>query len=232
VPLPVSKATVLWALLSAPPTSGFELCATLTEATCRRCTPGALLPTLVALERARLLAVDRTADPYRYSLTPQGITAAYEAGPGQAFPAVLMMADLVGFTRFTERHGDTAAHEQASRLARTAKATVAPLGGALVKSLGDGVMLCAPPDSDPVGVLRTLANALAATPPAWQVHAGAHAGAPIRHAGDVFGRDVNLVARLCAHARPGEVLLTAPDGEVSLRVDGFEEPVAVRRVVL
>lgn len=35
------------------------------------------------------------------------------------------MADLVGFTRFTEQHGDAAAHEQASRLVSLARAAAA-----------------------------------------------------------------------------------------------------------
>jgi adenylate cyclase len=142
------------------------------------------------------------------------------------------MADLVGFTRFTEQHGDAAAHEQASRFTHLARTTVRPAGGSLVKSLGDGVLLGLPPASDPVALLRTLASSLAATSPAWRLHAGAHVGCPIRHAGDLYGRDVNLVSRLCARAGPGEVLLTAADGDEQVTVDGFDDTVRVRRVML
>src|SRR5687768_16309436 len=101
---PGGDAGVLWALLGQPPASGFEICATIGAATGRRCTARRLLPALVRLEAAGLVSVDRSTDPHLYALTPSGATAAYDAGPGQPEPTVLVMADLVGFTRFTELH--------------------------------------------------------------------------------------------------------------------------------
>lgn len=221
---------VLWALLGQPPASGFEICSTVSSATGRRCTPRQLLPALIRLEEAGLVQVDRIGDPHRYALTEQGTTAAYDSGPGQPEPAVLVMADLVGFTRFTEQHGDGAAHEQASRLTSLARAAATTHGGAVVKSLGDGVLLRLPPHADPVPVLQSLATALATGDPSWQLHAAAHTGAPLRHGGDVFGRDVNLVSRLCGRARPGELLVTG--GDEALELEGFDEAVRVRRVML
>ena len=223
---------MLHALLGQPPATGFEICETVALAAGRRCRPRQLLPSLVRLEQSGLVTVDRSADPYRYALTPRGTAAAYDAGPGRPEPAVLVMVDLVGFTRFTEQHGDAAAHEQSSRLTSLARAAVRPLDGAVVKSLGDGVLLRMPPATDPLPLVRGLAAALATADPRWQVHAAAHAGAPLRHGGDLFGRDVNLVSRLCARAGPGELVLSAADGEEALLVDGFEQPVQVRRVLL
>ena len=223
---------VLQALLGQPPASGFELCATVAAATDRPCTPARLLPALRSLEDAGLLAVDRSGDPHLYRLTDDGTRAAYDTGAAMPEPALLAVADLVGFTRFTEQHGDAAAHEQASRFTHLARAAVAPARGSLVKSLGDGVLLRLPPAADPVVLLRGLAASLTATSPAWELHAAAHVGCPIRHSGDVFGRDVNLVARLCARAAPGEVLLTAADGEEQVTVAGVDEAVQVRRVLL
>ena len=230
VPAPSDDTAVLWALLGQPPASGFEICATVASATGRRCTPRRLLPSLIRLEDAGLVAVDRTGDPYRYVLTVRGTTAAYDSGPGRPEPAVLVMADLVGFTRFTERHGDGAAHEQASRLTSLARSAARAHGGAVVKSLGDGVLLRLPPQADPVPVLHSLASGLAAGEPSWQLHAAAHRGTPLRHGGDVFGRDVNLVARLCSHAGPGELLVTG--GDEAMALEGFDDPVHVQRVVL
>ena len=221
---------MLWALLGQPPASGFEICATVASTTGRRCTPGRLLPSLLRLEDAGLVAVDRAGDPHRYALTVRGTTAAYDSGPGQPEPAVLVMADLVGFTRFTERHGDGAAHEQASRLISLARSAARAHGGALVKSLGDGVLLRLPPQAEPVPVLQALAAGLATGEPSWQLHAAAHRGTPLRHGGDVYGRDVNLVARLCGQARAGELLVT--DGDEAVAVEGFDDPVHVRRVTL
>lgn len=228
----LGKTGVLWALLSQPPMSGYELCATISEGSGRRCTPGRLLPMLVTLEHRGLLAVDRSADPYRYCLTPQGKAAAHAVGPARPEPAVLVMADLCGFTRFTVQQGDAAAHEQASRLTRVVQRLVRPLHGSVVKSLGDGVLIRLPHGTEPLPLLRELAAELADAEPRWGLHAAAHAGAPIRHGGDLFGRDVNLVARLCDRAAEGELLVSADDGDEELQLDGLDEPVRVRRVRL
>lgn len=227
----VDKRHVLEALLGQPPLSGFDLCSAVSSAG-RRCTPGVLLPVLLALEDAELVSVDRSADPYRYALTPRGSAAAHAASPGRADPAVLVMVDLVGFTRFTGEHGDVAAHEEASRLASLARSAVAPLGGALVKSMGDGVLLSLPAQADPEPVVRSIASGLQHGARSWQVHAAAHVGHPIRHSGDVFGADVNLVARLCSLARAGELIVSAVDGGDAVQLSGVADPVRVRRVRL
>jgi class 3 adenylate cyclase len=226
------KRGVLLALLGQPPMSGYELCAAISEGSGRRCTPGRLLPELVTLEHRGLLEVDRSHEPYRYGLTEQGAEAALSLGPARPQPAVLVMADLVGFTSFTERHGDRAAHEQASRLTHLARTLVAPVRGSLVKSLGDGVLLALPAGADPLPLVRALAAGLAEGEPCWRLHAGAHAGSPVRSAGDLFGRDVNLVARLCDRAGVGELLLSAVDGDEALQLDGMDDAVRVRRVPL
>lgn len=228
----LGKKGVLWALLGQPPMSGYELCATITEGSGRRCTPGRLLPMLVALEDRGLVAVERSSDPYRYCLTPQGRSAAHAVGPARPEPALLVMADLVGFTRFTVEQGDGAAHEQASRLTRVVQRLVRPLDGSLVKSLGDGVLVRLPIETDPVPLVRALAAELADEAPRWVLHAAAHVGSPIRHGGDLFGRDVNLVARLCDGAEAGELLVSAQDGDEDLQLDGMDDPVRVRRVAL
>lgn len=226
----MSSREVLLALLGQPPSSGFELCATVQAASGRRCTPGALLPRLLVLESAGLLEVDRTTDPHRYALTADGSRAAYDAGAAAPQPTLLVMADLVGFTAFTEREGDAAAHAQASRFVSSARTAVQRAGGELVKALGDGVLLALPPGADPVRLVEGLAGDLDDADPAWQLHAGAHVGCPIRHGGDVFGRDVNLVARLCDAAGPGEVLVSGGDQAVLL--PGLDDPVQVHRIAL
>lgn len=227
----VGKRDVLEALLGQPPLPGFDLCSAISGAG-RRCTPGNLLPVLLSLEDADLITVDRSGDPHRYSLTPQGSAAAHAASPGRTEPSVLVMLDLVGFTTFTREHGDVAAHEEASRLASLARSTVSPLGGTLVKAMGDGVLLSLPAEADPEPVVRTIAAQLSAGARTWQVHAGAHVGRPIRHSGDVFGADVNLVARLCSLAGAGELLVSVVDGGETVDVPGLSDAAHVRRVAL
>lgn len=228
----VGAREVLHALLGQPPSSGFEVCATVGAASGRRCTPSKLLPRLLVLEQSGLLQVDRSGDPHLYALTPQGARAAYETGAAAPDPALLVMADLVGFTRFTERAGDAAAHAQASRLTALARTAARAAGGELVKSLGDGVLLALPPGQDPARLVRGLARTLAAGDPPWRLHAGAHVGCPIRHGGDVYGRDVNLVARLCAQAQAGEMLVTDEGGGQAVELAGVDAPVQVRRLPL
>jgi adenylate cyclase len=69
-------------------------------------------------------------------------------------------------------------------------------------------------------------------------HLGVAAGPVVVQGGDYFGRTVNLAARLAAHARAGQVLVTAPVAEAGadgvafaelgeLRLKGFTAPVRV-----
>jgi len=70
-----------------------------------------------------------------------------------------------------------------------------------------------------------------------RVRIGLNAGEPVAEEEDLFGTAVQLAARVCAHAEPGQVLLPegvrhlvagkrflfADIGEIALR--GFEDPV-------
>jgi class 3 adenylate cyclase len=87
------------------------------------------------------------------------------------------------------------------------------------------------------------ARLAAGAEPPYRVRIGMAAGEPVDHNDDLFGATVNLASRICAVARPGEVLVSDSvhelgagagyafeDGEpVSLK--GFAEPVPVYRLV-
>jgi len=67
----------------------------------------------------------------------------------------------------------------------------------------------------------------------WMLRAAAHVGHPIRHRGDLFGNDVNLVARLCDAAAPGELVRSSGGGDPEqVTVRGIEAPVPVWRVAI
>lgn len=190
-----------------------------------------LLATLLRLETAGLVAVDRR-EGFGFALTEDGRARAYELAGGRPVHVQLLMADLVAFTEFTSAHGDSAAREAAGTLHRTASDAVRREGGEVVKSMGDGLLAWLPPAADPTGVLAEVAAGCAQpSGERWRLHAASHVGNPIRHRGDLFGRDVNLVARLCDAARPGELLRSSGgSGEPEpLTVRGFDAPVLVWR---
>jgi class 3 adenylate cyclase len=193
-----------------------------------------LMVTLLRLEGAGHLRIDR-ADGMHFALTDKGRERAYELGGGNPVHVQLLMADLVAFTEFTSAHGDAAARAAAGLLHQLASDAVRRDGGEVVKALGDGFLAWLPPGNDPLPVLRSMAAGCERpSGEPWQLHAASHVGRPIRHRGDLFGADVNLVSRLCDAARPGELVRSSGgqgDPE-ALAVRGFGDPVSVWRVAI
>jgi class 3 adenylate cyclase len=117
-----------------------------------------------------------------------------------------VFADLAGFTALTARWGDDIAAEVAIALADAAKRLAAEHGGVLVKAMGDSVLLRA---TTPAGAVR-LGIGISQAAPALRARVGIHAGPAVERDGDFYGLAVNLAARLCAQAAPGEVLVSEP----------------------
>ena len=196
--------------------------------------PDKLMVALLRLEDTGHVAIDR-ADGLRFALTDKGRERAYEMGGGRPVHLQLVMADLVGFTAFTTTHGDGAARAAAGALHQASSDALRRAGGQVVKAMGDGFLAWLPPDHDPLPVLALVAAGLEHPDgERWQLHAASHVGNPIQHRGDLFGRDVNLVARLCDAAGPGELVRSGGgDGPPEqLAVRGFDDPVTVWRTVI
>jgi adenylate cyclase len=137
--------------------------------------------------------------------------------PQPAAPPAVVFADLSGYTRLTDERGDETAVRLAEALQRRAEDIAADKGGRLVKLLGDGAMLYFP---DPrrgvqaaLELVRSFTDDLELS-----VHAGVHAGPVIERDRDLFGRTVNLAARIAGTAGPGEVIVS----EATLRAAGNE----------
>lgn len=226
---------MLLALLDvgAPGISGTELQDRLARHSTR---PGAdtLLVSLLRLEGSGHVVVQRSPS-MRFALTEHGRDRAYEVGGGRPVHLQLLMADLVGFTSFTSVHGDAAARAAAGALHQAASDAIRSGGGEVVKSMGDGVLAWLPHDRDPVPVVRSMASAFARPDgEPWLLRAASHVGRPIRHGGDLFGNDVNLVARLCGAASPGELVCSSIGDAAAelLEVRGLEDAVPVRRMAI
>jgi len=136
-----------------------------------------------------------------------------------------LIADVRGYTRFTQHFGDEAASDLAAAFARIVGEEVPGLGGELVELRGDEA-LC---------VFRSARQALRAaialqrrfrTPPngdaAFQlgVGMGLDAGEAVPTGGGFRGKALNLAARLCALAAPGEILATEGVAHLAHRVEG------------
>jgi class 3 adenylate cyclase len=121
--------------------------------------------------------------------------------------AAFLFADIVGFTAFTEAHGDARAAELAWRL-RLGVERQLGAEAHVVKTLGDAVMVrVADPAEAAAAGLRIVQQALSA-PLDPAVRVGIACGTAVECDGDFFGAAVNLAARLAAIAGAGEVLVT------------------------
>jgi adenylate cyclase len=133
-----------------------------------------------------------------------------------------LFADLVGFTAFTERHGDEAAADVAVRFAEAAARLAHDHGVRVVKCLGDGMMLRGHDAARVVRLGVLMQSELAGLDGIPPIHAGAHTGCAIERAGDWFGAAVNLAARVSDAARGGELLVTEATVAAAGNLRGIE----------
>jgi class 3 adenylate cyclase len=158
----------------------------------------------------------------------------------------ILFTDMEGSTALTQRLGDAKAQE----LLRTHNAIVRDAlkaqDGAEIKHTGDGIMASFATASKALACATTIQTTFAecnetAEEPI-KVRIGLNAGEPVAEDEDLFGTAVQLAARVCAHAQPGQVLasnvvrelaagkpfLFSDQGDVVLR--GFEDPVRLYEV--
>lgn len=137
-------------------------------------------------------------------------TAGYVAIRADAEPAVAFL-DLTGFTRLTQQQGDAIAAEVALRLGDLAGGIATARGGRLVKLLGDGALMRFPDVISAVESSLELLERLSTAdlPPG---HVGVSQGPIIGRDGDIFGRTVNLAARISDVTPSGELYVPAATG--------------------
>jgi class 3 adenylate cyclase len=142
-----------------------------------------------------------------------------EPSPGKAVEIpidpgfrAIMFTDLKDSTLMTTLYGDTKAlhllHIHNALVRNSLKAH----RGREIKHTGDGIMGSFAAVPDAVECAIAIQKAFAAynkeTPQApLYLRIGLSAGEPIEEHGDLFGKAVQLAARLCAHAEPGRILV-------------------------
>jgi adenylate cyclase len=122
-------------------------------------------------------------------------------------PPAICFVDLTGYTRLTEERGDEAAAQVAGRLVALVNDISRRRGGRPVRWLGDGGMFYfREPGAAVVAGLDLVERGPAVDlPPA---HVGIHTGPVISQDGDVYGRTVNLAARIASYAHAGQVVVS------------------------
>jgi len=113
--------------------------------------------------------------------------------------------DLSGFTHYTDAEGDGAAVEVLVQFRAAVREVCALKGVRIAKWLGDGAMLIGVEPEQLAEALGDLSRLLAGA--VLPLRAGVATGAVILFEGDDYiGTSVNLAARLCDTAKPGQVL--------------------------
>ena len=146
---------------------------------------------------------------------PISMTAlAYPSADVPAEPsfAAVLFTDIVGSTRYFEKHGDTAGLAMVQRHNGLLFPCVTSQGGRVVKTIGDAILAVF---DDVGGAVRaalamheTLERDASAGNERIRVRSGIHAGLVLRHGNDVYGDVVNTAARVSSAARGGELLVS------------------------
>lgn len=138
-----------------------------------------------------------------------------------------LIADVRGYTSFTLERGDEAAARLATRFADIVSEQVTAREGNLIELRGDEALAVFPSARQALRAACDLQERFAAERAAEpnlpiDVGIGLEAGEAVPVNGGYRGAALNLAARLCALARPGEVLTTITITSLARHVEGVE----------
>jgi class 3 adenylate cyclase len=137
----------------------------------------------------------------------------------------IFFSDIRGFTDTTEELGDEVANQLVREQDFIVRSHIEAYGGDVVKTQGDsfmvafkatrGAILCA------IGIQRSVAEKNSdQAGPRIAIGIGINTGEPIRQKdGDYIGGTVNLAARICATAGPGQILVAESTRYVAGRIE-------------
>jgi len=143
-------------------------------------------------------------------------------------PAVLtfLIADVRGYTRFAQEHGDEEAGRLAADFATLVRETVVAGGGELIELRGDEALCFFGSARQAVTTAVDLQMAFrresdGGTTFPLPIGAGLDAGEAVPIEGGYRGGALNTAARLCSIARPGETLATDTVVSLARRLEGI-----------
>jgi DNA-binding SARP family transcriptional activator/class 3 adenylate cyclase/ABC-type glycerol-3-phosphate transport system substrate-binding protein len=144
-----------------------------------------------------------------------------------------LIADLRGYTSFSDSRGDEAAAALAERFVAVATEGIESRAGTIVEVRGDEILAVFDSAREAIRAALDLQAAMASDETAdvpLGVGIGIDAGEAVPLGEGYRGRALNLAARLCARARPGEILVTSELVHLAGAVEDvrFEDRGAVR----
>ena len=160
-----------------------------------------------------------------------------------------LIADVRGYTRFTQEHGDEEAGKLAARFAALVRDAVTATGGEVVELRGDEALCAFPSARQALRAavelqvrFRTRVEGEPVFP--LGIGIGLDAGEAVPVEGGYRGGALNLAARLCSLAAPGQILASETVASLSrklagvrfverrgVRVKGLEKPVRAIEVI-
>ncbi len=159
----------------------------------------------------------------------------------------ILFTDMKGSTTLTQSLGDAGAQDVVRTHNGIVRGALSLHGGSEIKHTGDGIMASFAAASRALQCAIAIQRAFAHHNESYpetpiRVRIGLNAGEPVAEDADLFGTAVQLAARVCAQAQPGQVLvpegvrhlvagkgfLFSDQGAVALR--GFEDPVRLYEV--
>ncbi|MCH7697923.1 MAG: adenylate/guanylate cyclase domain-containing protein [Chloroflexi bacterium] len=162
--------------------------------------------------------------------------------PAPSGPLTILFTDMESSTALAQNLGDAAAQEVRRAHNDIVRSALSANDGSEIKHTGDGIMASFATASSAlncaIAIQRGVASHKEQHPGSpLGVYIGLNAGEPIAEDGDLFGTSVDLAARICDHAEPGQIIaadvvrqlaagkqfLFSDLSETELR--GFEDPV-------
>ena len=168
-------------------------------------------------------------------MVEEGRDSAGNDGEPAAHVHTFLIADVRGYTRFTQEHGDEEAGRLAAAFARLSREVVVASGGKVIEFRGDEALCVFNSARQAIRAavelqrdFRRQAEGGSLFP--LPIGIGLDAGEAVPIEGGYRGAALNTAARLCSLAQPGQILATETTVTLAQKVDGirFRERRAVR----
>lgn len=164
---------------------------------------------LVAMVEAVVPAIERLQSYVwrRHVAAFAGRAFGPQSGDVDAGNQAVGFVDMVGYTRLTRKVDETELASVLDRFEAVAAGVVADRQGRIVKMIGDEVMFVADTPTEAIEIALAMNERAEDDDEIPELRTGLAFGHVLSRLGDVYGRVVNIAARLTSTARPGTIVL-------------------------